>query len=318
MSRWIRVFTLWVWLVFAVAGAHSGEQTTLVQGAFEALRESSTALDQGDFDKAKKLLADLKSSAEMLGDTADFFAKQAGKDADQYQIETLAVTAQITETYQAQQIAGSEIAALEGKIADFSEQLQKSNTTRLELEAEANEYRREVKMRQECKNHFWDGLFWKGECWRLGWADLTQNRWISINHGITDNNTQRINIEKSRIILQEQLTAPKNDLNKTRVRKEQLDSQLQGLELKVKTLRATVVSLSNGSVFWRDTVTLIGSNAFSIESLQQNVQLLARRADQSAPAPVFDNYDKEQIRSLEATMVDFAKTLDSRTSILLQ
>ncbi|MBK7237579.1 MAG: hypothetical protein IPI02_18875 [Sterolibacteriaceae bacterium] len=65
-------------------------------------------------------------------------------------------------------------------------------------------------------------------------------------------------------------------------------------------------------------MTLIGSKTTSIETLQQSLQILAKRANRTSTAPVFDSYDKEAVRSLEATLIDFARTLDNNTNILLQ
>ncbi|MBK6973017.1 MAG: hypothetical protein IPH26_08720 [Sterolibacteriaceae bacterium] len=52
--------------------------------------------------------------------------------------------------------------------------------------------------------------------------------------------------------------------------------------------------------------------------MQQSLQILAKRANRTSTAPVFDSYDKEAVRSLEATLIDFARTLDNNTNILLQ
>jgi len=78
-----------------------------------------------------------------------------------------------------------------------------------------------------------------------------------------------------------------------------------------------VVSLTDATLFWRDTATLIGSRITSIGTLQESLQLLAKRARGTSTAPVFDSYEKEEVRSLEATLIDFARTLDNGTNILL-
>jgi len=100
--------------------------------------------------------------------------------------------------------------------------------------------------------------------------------------------------------------------------KVQLESQRETLDKQSKTLRAAVVSLSDASMFWTDTARLIDSKITSIETLQQNLQILVGRASKSSSSPVFDRYDKEEVRSLEATLVDFARTMDNQTNILLK
>lgn len=293
-------------------------QLALVQRTFDALKQSASALDHGDANKALTLLNGIKSSSEQLRGTAELFARQAATAADLRESEARGVTQKITETFQAEQAADKEIRELEARGADLTAQLERANANRDALAAQADEYRREVKMRNECKDHFMEGIFYSGECWRLSFADLFAHRWIDLNNNINDNNAQRRNIEAARYDLSRQLNAQQGRLNETRARKTQLEAQRQQLETQVRTLRAAVVSLSDASVFWTDTVTLIESRITSIETLQQNVKLLVGRADRKANAPVFDSYDKETVRSLEATLIDFARTLDNRTNILLQ
>jgi chromosome segregation ATPase len=305
-------------LAAATGVAQAETQQALVQRTFDALRQSAAALQQGDAVKGKALLADIKSSAETLRGTAERFGKQAAAAADQREAEVRNVAAQITRTFQAEQAADKEVRELMAKVDDLAAQLGKADATRDALAAQAAEYQREVRKRQECKEHFWDGLFWSGECWRLGWADLTANRWIALNNDIQGNDRQRNDIEMARRDLNQQLNSQQGKLSETRARKAQLEAQRQQLDKQVKTLKAAVVSLSDASVFWTDTATLIGSRITSIETLQQNLQILVGRANRTSAAPVFDSYDKEEVRSLEATLIDFARTLDNHTNILLK
>ncbi|MBK6973019.1 MAG: hypothetical protein IPH26_08730 [Sterolibacteriaceae bacterium] len=317
MSKLLGGIAIAIALVLTVTAAQAGDQLTLVQRTFDALRQSATALEQGDAGKAQALLAGIKSSAEALRGTAERFGKQAAAAAEQREAEARAVTTKITETYQAEQAADKEIRELEAQIATLTVQLEAANTMRNALEAQAAVYRREVAMRNECKNQPLEGIFYSGECWRLSFEDVFANRWIALNNNIKDNNTQRNNIENARHNLNGQLNSQQGKLGETRARKAQLEAQRTRLEQQVKTLRAAVVSLSDASVFWTDTVTLIGSKITSIETLQQSLQILAKRANRTSTAPVFDSYDKEAVRSLEATLIDFARTLDNNTNILL-
>jgi DNA repair exonuclease SbcCD ATPase subunit len=305
-------------MVLAFGPAHAdATQLALVERTFEAMRQSSTALEQGDTARAQSLLNDIKGSAEALRNTAEGFAKQAGTAADRREAEARDVTTRITETFRAEQAADQEINGLEARIADLNAQLVKANATRDQLEAQSAIHRQEVQMRQECKAHFWDGIFYSTECWRLSFEDVFAHRWINLNNEIDSNQRQRNEIERARWSLQDQLSSQQRTLAETRARKAELETQRSALEQQSKTLRAAVVSLSDAAVFWTDTVTLIGSNISTIDTLQQGLQLLAKRAGNTAPAPVFDRYDQEAVRSLEDTLKDFARTLDDRSNILL-
>lgn len=315
MSRLLRTIAIALTLVLTVGVAQAETQLALLQRTFDALRQSATALEQGDVRKAQALLAGIKSSAETLRGTAERFAKQAKETEKLREAEARDVTTKITETYQAEQAADKEVRDLQPKIADLTTQLEKANVTRNALEAQAVVYRRDQQMRQECKDHFMDGMFWSGECWRLAFTDPSGERLVNDTN---DNNRQRNNIENARRDLNGRLYDQQRQLSETGARKAQLESQRRVLDQEAKTLRAAVVSLSDASLFWTDTATLIASKLTSIETLQQNVQLLVGRANRTSAAPVFDSYDKEEVRSLEATLMDFARTLDNHTNILLR
>lgn len=303
-------------LAFGLARA-DGTQLANVERTFDAMRQSATALEQGDSARAQALLNDVKASAEALRNTADGFRKQAAATADRREAEVRDLTTRITDTFQAEQAADREIQGLEGRIADLNAQLVKANATRDQLEAQAAVHRQEVKMRADCKAHFMEGIFYSTECWRLSFQDVFAHRWIDLNNEIDSNNRQRNEIEAARWSLRDQLGSQQRTLGETRTRKAELERQRSDLEQQAKALRAAVVSLSDAALFWTDTVTLIGSSITTIDTLQQGLQVLARRAQQTAPAPVFDRYDQEAVRSLEDTLKDFARTLDDRSSILL-
>lgn len=303
-------------LAFGLARA-DGTQLANVERTFDAMRQSATALEQGDAARAQALLNDVKASAEALRSTAEGFRKQAAAAADRREAEVRDLTTRITDTFQAEQAADREIQGLEGRIADLNAQLVQANATRDQLEAQAAVHRQEVKMRADCKAHFMEGIFYSTECWRLSFQDVFAHRWIDLNNEIDSNNRQRNEIEAARWSLRDQLGSQQRTLGETRTRKAELERQRSDLEQQAKALRAAVVSLSDAALFWTDTVTLIGSSISTIDTLQQGLQVLARRAQQTAPAPVFDRYDQEAVLSLEDTLKDFARTLDDRSSILL-
>lgn len=317
MWKFPRTIALFL-VALALGTAQAETQEALLQRTFDALKQSATALERGDTDKATALLASIKTAAENLHATAERFGKQAAATEKQREAEARAVVEQITQTFNAEQAAAREVNELTARIADSTAQLERANQVRAILEIQAEAYRREVQLRRECLAQPLQGMFYSWECWRLSFEDVFASRWIHLNNAIEGNNTERRNIENARRDLGNQLAGQQNLLRETTARKQRLEAQRQALHQQAKTLRAAVVSLSDASLFWNDTVVLIGSRITSIETLQQGVQILVGRANKAAPSPVFDSYDKEEVRSLEATLIDFARTLDKQTNILLK
>jgi hypothetical protein len=316
MTKSLRAIALLLSLTLATA--HAETQEALLQRTFDALKQSANALERGDTESATALLGGIKTAAQTLLATAEHYGRQAAESEKQREEEARAVIEQVTQTFRAEEAAGSQVRELTASVADLNAQLQAANQLRSMLETHAALYRQEVRMRQECRAQPLEGFFYSGECWRLSFADVFENRWIHLNNAIAGNNTQRNNIESALRDLNRQLASQQNLLRETGARKAQLESQRQALHRQAGVLRAAVVSLGDASLFWMDTVTVIGSRIDSIEMLQQNVRLLMRRASRESPAPVFDSYDKEEVRSLEATLLDFARTLDNQTNILLR
>ena len=313
----LRAFALLL-LSLVLGTAQAETQVALVQRTFDALKQSAAALEQGDANRGLGLLESIKASAETLRATAERFGKQAAEAEKQREAEARSVTSQITDTYRAEQAADKEVGELTAKINDLAAQLTAANATRDALAAQSAEYGREVQIRRECLAQPLEGMFYSWACWRLSFQDVFASRWAYLKNDIEGNNAQRINIENTRRDLSGQLSTQQARAREASARKVQLESQRQTLEKQSKTLRAAVVSLSDASLFWTDTARLIDSKITSIETLQQNLQILVGRASKPSNSPVFDRYDKEEVRTLEATLVDFARTMDNQTNILLK
>src|SRR5215831_8734877 len=291
MSTPLRLIAVAIMFVLTATWARAETQLAQVQAAFDALRKSDAALKQGDPQKAKVLLADIKSSAETLRGTAERFGKQAEEAEKRRQAEALEVTTLITQTKQAEDAADKEVGVLQAKIAGL--QAHRANVVQnLEkLNQQAAPLRQEAEMRQRCDASV--GSFFSnfGECMRLGFADLFWQQWQRTNNDIRDLNIQYQQAVNALQDPTKQLGPVEALLNQTRSRKTKLESDRKRLEQQAGVLKAAVVSLMDASLFWRDTVTLIGSSVTSIETLQQGVQLLIQRADKRSEAPVFDTYE---------------------------
>ena len=136
-------------------------------------------------------------------------------------------------------------------------------------------------------------------------------------HDIQDNARQRGALERERWAAMNERDGLLRNIEMLKSRKLEFQSQRAQLDSQVKTLRAAVTRLTDAVQFWRDMGVLIRSDIGTVDFLKDGVQRLAQRAGTEAPAPVFDRYDAETVRSLEQTLKDFARSIDEGRNILL-
>ncbi len=303
MSKLLHAIAIAIVLSQTVAVAQATEtQFALVERTFEALKQSATALDQGDFSKAQALLASMESAAKTLHSTAERYSKEASAAADRREAEARAVTTQITENFNNEQAATKAMGEIEAAIADKTVRIEKAAKEHTDLQQQIGRLEERMK----------GPGFWRAH-----------GRWPpSIDRyyrDLEDNKKQRSALESELSTLRVELNAHQTNLSEVRRHKAQLQAHRGELEQQDRNLRAAVISLSDASLFWTDTATLIDSRArSSIEDLKVNVRLRLKRADHLAPAPVFSSYDQIETRTLAETLKEFAKTLDNGTNIVLK
>jgi uncharacterized phage infection (PIP) family protein YhgE len=104
-----------------------------------------------------------------------------------------------------------------------------------------------------------------------------------------------------------------NEANQVRDRKGQLEAQRRRLEGLDRAARAAVATLSDINLFWAQAEAIMqGRMSNGIELLRDVVPAL----DKDVEAPMFDDFDKQQIRSLRVAMLDFAQSVDSGKNFL--
>lgn len=303
MSKLLHAIAIAIVLSQTVAVAQAAEtQLALVERTFEALKQSATALDQGDFSKAQALLASMESAAKTLHSTAERYGKEASAAADRREAEARAVTTQITENFNKEQAATKAMGEIEAEIANRTVRIEKAAKRHADLQKEIS--RLEERMKSPG--------FWRAR----GSSPWSIDRYY---RDLEDNKKQRSALESELSTLRKELNAHQTNLSEVKRHKAQLEAHRGELQQQDRNLRAAVISLSDASLFWTDTATLIDSRArSSIEDLRVNVRLRLKRADQLSPAPVFNSYDKIETRTLEETLKEFAQTLDNGTSIVLK
>lgn len=316
MGRLLRTLALALTLASGLSAARAEVQQDLVQRTLGNLRASAAALQQADPGKAQALLTQIRSSAESLRTTAAQYQTQAAAAEASRQKELIALAQQIDDTYAAEKKANAEVLALSTNIASLNAQYQAGVAQLAKLQEDWRRLMEEARLSHECNNR-WDKGFFYGPCWELAGAQLFNNRlsqWHTDKADIENRSRPLMNDINSKMA---ERRAKEQELSATRTRKAQLEVDRQRLHARQEALRKAVVHLTDASTFWRDIVTLAGSGITSVQTLQSDVEMLVKRAQRTASVPVFDQYDRQEIRTLEATLLDFARTLDSRTNFLL-
>lgn len=302
-------------LFLTAALAHAGQQEQLVRTAFDGLRQSSAALDRGDHQRATQILTGLQATASTLRASAESFQKQAKEAEQRAQQQLIDNQNQIDRSIRDENTAQREENEINGALAQLGAERDTLGSRLRQLEKDLEPLRAEASTRQWC-NDKWYRQF-DPQCLKLGLEDLFAGRWKTLNNQIADVRRQQNELTGKLNGLNRDLAGKQRRLREVVAQKQNLQKQRPALQKKAGVLRDAVVSLTDAATYWADTVVLIQSKMASLETLQDGVRILVKRADNKKQAPVFDSYDKTEISSLENTLLHFARTIDNRTNILL-
>ena len=311
-----RLRSLSVALFLTATAALAGDQERLVRTAFDALRQSSDALDRGDHNRAASLLLGIQSTTRTLHNSAETFQKKAKDAADRTQSQLLANQTRIDETIRDERSVQTEQDNLSATIAQLTAKLNDLHPRLEQLERDMEPLHAEARKRQWCNDNVFKALF-DGDCIKFGFQDLFAGRWKDLNNQIADVRRQQDELHGKLQNLTGELRGKQVRLGNVAIQRRSLETERRYLQQQSGTFRDAVTSLADASKFWAETIVLIGSKLSSIETLQESVHLLVKRADAKTPTPVFDSYDKTEITSLENSLLQFARALDNNTNILL-
>jgi DNA repair exonuclease SbcCD ATPase subunit len=317
MIRWLSAIALA--LALAISATVSGaQQLQLVQSALDALRRSAAALDHKDAGKAAEVLAGMKTSIETLSGTFSTFRTHAETAAKKREQELLGVIQQITRVFEAEQAAEKKLRELPGKIGLLEGSYKTLEAKRIDLNRQMAAYKEEVDFRNQCKSKFAEGIFWSTRCTALGFADLFEGRVSRLNSDIERNNRERGQIGGELSNLRRELQGAQATLQQAQRDKPRLEAERAQLQAKEGGLRQAVVNLNDAVLFWDDIRTLVDSRLSSpIGTLQDKASRLVRRTQQAGQAPAFSSYDIRKIATFRDTLIEFARTLDNQTNVLL-
>jgi hypothetical protein len=298
--------------VLAAPAGGSPDEASRTRAVIDAFVRAADALERGDRAGALRDLDGMAASVTSLRASAERYRTLARTMESTCQTRSVAIVNEIAATYQQQQRKEAEAADLEARSRNLGAQLQQLQSNIAALQARMQPLIEEANFRNACASDAWF-YFKTGRCWELGFKDLFENRYRHLNNEAADLNRQQQNARQERGRLDQERRLRTNEANEARNRVAQLEAQRRHLESLDRATRGAATSLSDITLFWAQAETIMqGRLSNGIEMLRDVVPSLDRTAD----APVFDDIDKRQIRSLRDTMIDFSQSIDSGKNFL--
>jgi hypothetical protein len=312
----------WRGLGFAVAIAYTAVATTgwagsddaaRTRAAIDAFTHAAAALEQGDRATAAQSLDGMAASVTGLREVAAQYGDLAQNAQSACQARAIAVTNEIQSTYQQEQEKTEELGRLQARSQNLDAQWQQMQTDIVRVNAERQPLVEEAKYRNRCASE--PGLWLQGgnRCWEYSFQDAFNNRYQHVNNHLADLQGQQQNLLQVRGNLAGEIARLQNEANQARDRKAQLEAQRRSLESLDRASRAAVATLSDINLFWAQAEAIMqGRMSNGIDLLRDVVPALEKDVE----APLFDDFDKQQIRSLRVAMLDFAQSVDSGKNFL--
>jgi predicted nucleic acid-binding Zn-ribbon protein len=312
----------WRGFGFAVAIAFSAlasqasaasDEAARTRAALEAFARAAAALEHGDRATAAQDLDGMAASINSLREVAARYSGLAQTMGSACQERSVAVIDEIQTTHQQERQKQDELAQLQTRSTNLDAQWQQLQSDTGRVNAQRQPLIEEAKYRNRCAAE--PGLWFEGgnRCWELSAQDLFNNRYQHVNDELADLQRQQQNLLQVRGDLAQERARLQTEADQARNRKAELEAQRRRLESLDRATRAAATTLSSINMFWSKAETIMqGRMSNGIELLRDVVPML----DKTVDAPLFDDFDKQQIRSLRDSMLDFAQSADSGKNFL--
>ncbi|WP_291298889.1 hypothetical protein [Elioraea sp.] len=297
----------------AAGGARADTQQALTHAALDKLVRATEALERGDTGDALFYLVYMQNEVNNLSATAQQFRQSARTAEQQCQARSLQLISAIETNYARQRELERQDAQLEAEIRVQRDQAARDAATLTTTAQLAEIHRQETVFRARCKsdNAFYYEHF--GQCFIRVWEDRFTTRAEQIQHEVDDltRRSQALAAAINEAVKHQQ--ALQDELAQHKGEESLLQAQRPVLEQQDRAVRLAITSLSDVTVFWDTALSLLTVNVANRLGLLRD---LLPTLDVTSHAPVFDDYDRAEIRSLRATLLDFAKTVDNRNNFL--
>jgi hypothetical protein len=306
-----RSFGLAVAVVFsamATPASAASDEAARTRAVIDAFVRAAAALDRGDRATAAQDLDGMATSVSTMREVAARYSGLAQTMGSACQARSVAVVNEIQTTYQQEKQKEDELAQLKARSQNLDAQSQQLQSDIVRVNAERQPLIEEAKYRNRCSSE--PGLWFEGgnRCWEFSFQDAFNNRYKHVNNHLADLQREQQNLLQVRGDLAQGRARLQNEANQARNRKAELEAQRRRLESLDRATRAAATTLSKIVLFWSNAETIMqGRMSNGIELLRDVVPAL----DKTSDAPLFDDFDKRQMRSLRDTMLDFSQSIDS-------
>ena len=291
----------------------ASDEAARTRATIDAFVRAAAALEHGDRATAAQDLDGMAASVGSLREVAARYSGLARTIGSACQTRSVAVIDEIQTTHQQEQQKQDELAQLQARSQNRDAQWQQLQSDIGRVNAERQPLIEEAKYRNRCASE--PGLWFQGgnRCWEFSFQDAFNNRYQHLNDHLADLQRQQQSLMQVRGDLAQDRARLQNEANQARNRKAELEAQRRRLESLDRATRAAATTLSNIVLFWSNAETMMqGRMSNGIDLLRDVVPAL----DQTVDAPVFDDFDKQQVRSLRETMLAFAQTIDAGKNFL--
>jgi hypothetical protein len=298
----------------AAAGVRAEDQQAKTRAALAALVQATVALERGDTGEATYLLVvPMGDAVRALGATAQQY-REAGRSAEQQcQARSLQLISAIETNHARQRELERQDAQLEAEIRVQRDQAARDAATLTTTAQLAEIHRQETLFRSRCKSE--DAFYYAnfGQCFIRVWEDRFTTRAEQIQHEVDDLTRRGLALQAAINEAVKHQQALQDELAQHKGEESLLQAQRPVLEQQDRAVRLAITSLSDVTVFWDRALSLLTVNVANRLGLLRD---LLPTLDTTSHAPVFDDYDRAEIRSLRATLTDFAKSVDNRNNFL--
>ncbi|WP_144186775.1 hypothetical protein [Elioraea rosea] len=296
------------------AAAAAAEQQELTRSALEGLAESAKALQRGDSRHAAALLEQMTGNVATLSATAERY-REAARSAEQcWQARSIAIIGEIEQGFGRQQALEAEEARLSGELRIQREQAERDRQQQLAFEIAMHALAAEANFRNRCSadiKFYFDNF---GRCFGAVAETVFTTRDQQIRNAYNDINRQRMvtlrNIADGEGRQRDLVSRIEADHAAVEV----LRSRRAALEQQDAAVRRAITTLSDVTQFWSSAQSLLGTRVANQLGLLNDLLPTLERTKKS---PVFDRADRDEIKSLRRTLLDFAKSVDDQSNFLL-
>jgi uncharacterized protein YlxW (UPF0749 family) len=290
----------------------SGSQADRTRATIQAFADAAAALERGDRATAAQHLDGMSTAVASLRATAveyNGFARQMQANCANRRVEAMN---QVQEAYHQAQEEEGKLGELQARLRGLNE---RSQSTRSMLERLGREMRpviEEINFANKCESDVGFAIT-TPKCYELAFKQAFTNHYDRLNNDMRHFAELRDSLLQDRERLNEELRRTQNEADSARRRVHELNALVPHLERLGDAAGYAMTTLSDIEMFWSDADTILqGRVSGDIRRLHNVV----RRLDRPTSAPLFDDFDKDRVRSLRARMLDFAQSVDSGKNVL--